>query len=60
MLERYFKREGQDFARFERVDQGVAVAAGGGVFRIEPALIIRARVLDGFVRVREARGGLLS
>jgi len=50
-MQRDFEGERQDFTRLERIDHGVAMSARGGVFRIEPALIIGAGALDGFGEV---------
>src|SRR3954447_18439585 len=35
-----FEREAQNFTTFGRIDNGVAVAPGGGVLRVEPALVV--------------------
>src|SRR5579871_1976213 len=46
-----FEEKCQYGARLERVDDGIAVAAGRGVAGVEPALIIGAGLLYGILQI---------
>src|SRR3954453_23473817 len=51
-----FERESENATRFERVDDRIAVSAGGGMPRIEPAFVVGARLVDTVLQI--GRDGL--
>ena len=62
-VQRRLERECQHAARRQRIDECIHMPARSGVARVEPALVIGARLVDAllqFVRQRLAFFGSLS
>src|SRR6266849_2748411 len=45
------ERKSENPASFQRIDNGVHVAAGRGKARVQPAFVVGARFLNAFVQV---------